>query len=97
MRQGDRAFDVRALPADFGGADGAAAGRPRSAPPERVLRQVTRLRVAPLHDEPGHRAMEALAVVEAAFHEVDDVGHGLRRLVRIGFERERRLWTFRRR
>ena len=31
-----------------------------------LFRSIARLRIAPLHDEPGHRAVEALAVVEAA-------------------------------
>ena len=71
------------LLADLGGADRLAARRRGAAPPQCSLRQVARLRIAPLHDEPGHGAMKALAVVEAALHEVDDVRDRFRRLVRI--------------
>ena len=56
-----------------------------------LLGHVARLRIAQLHHEVRHDAVHALAVVETPVHQLHDVRHGLRRLVRIGLELERAL------
>jgi len=55
------------------------------------LGHVARLRVAELNHEAGRDAVHALAVVEAAVHEREDVLDGLGRFLRVGFDLERPL------
>ena len=70
MRQRHGALRVRAASADLGHADRLCRSTPsRPAAPVRLALRIARLRIAPLHHEARQRAMDALAVVEAALHE----------------------------
>ena len=91
MRERDRAFDVRPLLADFRNAHGGATRRGITAAPLAFLPRVDGARIAPLNHEAGQRAMKVLSVVKPVSHELQDMGDGFRRLVRIGLEGERAL------
>ena len=84
----DSAFRMLALPRDLRNADRFAARRRGAASPLGLLHRIARLRIAPLNDKARNRAVKALAVVEAARHELDHVRDGFRRIVRIRFELE---------
>src|SRR5204863_8905414 len=89
MRELDRPFDVRPLFADFRNAHGGAARRGITAAPLAFLPRVDGARIAPLNHEAGQRAMKVLSVVKPVSHELQDMGDGFRRLVRIGLAGER--------
>src|SRR5262245_55598277 len=93
MRDGDGAGGVRALLRNLRHADSVAAGRGGAEPPLGLLAEIARTRIAPLDDEPRHRAVQALPIVEPRFDELQNVRDGLRRFFGIGLERE---YAFRR-
>jgi len=82
---------VQPLAAHLGHADRGSASGIRTAAPLRLLHQIAGSGIAPLHEKAGQRAMNALAVVEAALHQRDDVGHGFGRVVLKGLHLERAL------
>src|SRR5262249_55518710 len=94
MRESNGAARVQPLLRDLRRADRFSARGVRAASPLGLERQVAGPRIAPLHDEAGERAVHALPVVEAAPHELDDVRHGPRRLVRKRLELERAFRRF---
>ena len=89
---------VQTLRRSLGDADRLCRSTPSAPRPQSASRDRSRDRGSPhCTTKPGQRAMDALAVVEAALHELDDVRDRLRRLVRIGLELERPLRPSRRR
>ena len=80
MRKADRSNDVFSLPRDLGHANGRPARRVETTAPAAPLGQITRLRIAELHDKTRHAAVNAEAVVEARPRQLNHVGHGAGRI-----------------
>jgi len=91
MRHRDRADLVQPLLAELGDANRVAAARVEAASPQRLLRHIARLRIAQLHELIRHDAQDALAVVEVALRQREDVIDGLWGFVRVRLDLDRPL------
>src|SRR5258706_15327193 len=89
MRHRDGTHFVETLLVELRDADGLSAAGVEAAPPPRLLRHVARLRIAELDELCGNDAEDALAVVEVALDEREDVIDGLGRLIGIRLDLDR--------